>query len=148
MLSKKPKFNAEQFEKMLPRADVERRQQTLDCRVFVYESDGILVEGVMVRPKNQTSDKMPVVIYNRGGNAKGGTLVYGAVQHSLMPLAELGYIVIASQYRGAKGFATQVKQNIQLDQFGGNDVNDIKNLIPIIDGMSDADSQRVAMLNN
>ncbi len=148
MLSKKPKFNAEQFEKRLPRADVERRQQTLDCRVFVYESDGILVEGVMVRPKNLTHDKMPVVIYNRGGNAKGGTLVYGTVQHSLMPLAELGYIVVASQYRGAKGFPTQIKQNIQLDQFGGNDVNDIKNLMPIINGMSDADSQRIAMLGS
>ena len=146
LLSKKPSFNAEMFAQRLPRADVERRQQTLDCRVFVYESDGILVEGVMVRPKNQASNKTPVLIYNRGGNAKGGTLVYGAVQQSLMPLAELGYIVIASQYRGAKGFATKVKQNIQLDQFGGNDVNDITNLLPIINGMPDADSQRIAML--
>ncbi|MBZ9613511.1 alpha/beta hydrolase family protein [Rheinheimera maricola] len=148
MLSKKPKFNTEQFEKMLPRADVERRQQTIDCRVFVYESDGILVEGVMLRPKTNAAErnKLPVVIYNRGGNAKGGTLVYGAVQHSLMPIAELGNIVIASQYRGAKGFATTVKQHIELDQFGGADVNDIKNLLPIINGMADADSARVAML--
>lgn len=147
MLSKNPKFNAEMFSEHLPRADVERRQQTLDCRVFVYESDGILVEGVMVRPKNTVADaKLPVVIYNRGGNAKGGTLVYGAVQHSIMPLAELGYIVIASQYRGAKGFPTKVKEQIQLDQFGGADVNDIKNLLPIINGMSDADSERIAMV--
>ena len=147
MLSKNPKFNAEMFSQRLPRADVERRQQTLDCRVFVYESDGILVEGVMVRPKNTAANtKLPIVIYNRGGNAKGGTLVYGAVQHSIMPLAELGYIVIASQYRGAKGFATKVKQQIQLDQFGGADVNDIKNLLPVINGMSDADSERIAML--
>lgn len=150
MLSKNPKFNAEMFSQHLPRADVERRQQTLDCRVFVYESDGILVEGVMVRPKaiNADGNKLPVVIYNRGGNARGGTLVYGAVQHSLMPLAELGYIVIASQYRGAKGFPTKVKEQIQLDQFGGADVNDIKNLLPIINGMSDADSERIAMLGS
>lgn len=147
MLSKKPKFNAEQFEKMLPRADVEHRQKTIDCRVFVYESDGILVEGVMLKPKNIAADtKLPVVIYNRGGNAKGGTLVYGTVQHSMMPIAELGNIVIASQYRGAKSFATTVKQQIQLDQFGGTDVNDIKNLLPIINGMADADSARIAML--
>ncbi|MBU2112763.1 MAG: prolyl oligopeptidase family serine peptidase [Gammaproteobacteria bacterium] len=148
MMQKNPKFNADAFGKQLPRADVERRQQTLDCRVFVYESDGILVEGVMVRPNNTIVgiSKLPVVIYNRGGNAKGGTLVYGAVQHSIMPLAELGYIVIASQYRGAKGFATKVRQQIQLDQFGGDDVNDINNLLPIINGMADADSERIAML--
>ncbi|WP_240220130.1 alpha/beta hydrolase family protein [Rheinheimera hassiensis] len=146
MLSKKPKFNAEMFSQRLPRADVERRQQTLDCRVFAYESDGILVEGVMVRPKNTAANtKLPVLIYNRGGNAKGGTLVYGAIQHSLMPLAELGYIVIASQYRGAKAFPTSVTGEIKLDQFGGNDVNDIKNLLPIIQGMSDANSERIAM---
>ncbi|MDP2714398.1 S9 family peptidase [Rheinheimera sp.] len=146
MMSKNPKFNAEMFSQRLPRADVERRQQTLDCRVFTYESDGILVEGVMVRPKNTAANaKLPVVIYNRGGNAKGGTLVYGAIQHNLMPLAELGYIVIASQYRGAKAFPTKVTGEIQFDQFGGDDVNDIKNLLPIIQGMSDADSERIAM---
>ncbi|WP_052749138.1 alpha/beta hydrolase family protein [Arsukibacterium ikkense] len=150
MMSKSPRFNAEQFAKSVPRADVERRQQTLDCRVFVYESDGILVEGVMVRPKASASavSKLPVVIYNRGGNAKGGTLVYGAIHYSMMPLAELGYIVIASQYRGAKGFPTKVQQNFELDQFGGNDVNDIKNLLPIINGMPDAESERIAMLGS
>ncbi|MDP5150667.1 alpha/beta hydrolase family protein [Rheinheimera baltica] len=146
MMSKKPKFNAAMFGQRFSRADVERRQQTLDCRVFAYESDGVLVEGVMVRPKNTAADaKLPVVIYNRGGNAKGGTLVYGAIQHNVMPLAELGYIVIASQYRGAKAFPTLVTGDMQLDQFGGNDVNDIKNLLPIINGMPEADSERIAM---
>lgn len=146
MMSKKPKFNAAMFGQRFSRTDIERRQQTLDCRVFAYESDGILVEGIMVRPRNVAADaKLPVVIYNRGGNAKGGTLVYGAIQHSLMPLAELGYIVIASQYRGAKAFPTSATDEIRLDQFGGNDVNDIKNLLPIINGMTEADSERIAM---
>ncbi|GAB58769.1 alpha/beta hydrolase family protein [Rheinheimera nanhaiensis] len=148
LLSKKPKFNAAAFEAKFPRADIERRQRQIDCRIFVYESDGVLVEGVMLQPKHAVNgvSKLPVVIYNRGGNAKGGTLVYGAIQHSLMPLAELGYIVIASQYRGAKAFPTSVTGDIRLDQFGGNDVNDIKNLLPIINGMADADSARIAML--
>jgi dipeptidyl aminopeptidase/acylaminoacyl peptidase len=148
IFSKKPNFNAEMFDKTFPRTDIERRQQTIDCRIFVYESDGIAVEGVMLRPKNTataTATKLPVVIYNRGGNAKGGTLIYGSIHHSLMPIAELGYIVIASQYRGAKGLPTSVSRNIQLDQFGGDDVNDIKNLLPIINGMPDADPNRIAM---
>lgn len=145
-LSKKPSFNAEYFEQLFPRADIERRQQNIDCRVFVYESNGIAVEGFMLRPKNVAADvKLPVVIYNRGGNALGGTLVYGSIQHSLMPIAELGYIVIASQYRGAKALPTSVTANMKLDQFGGDDVNDVKNLMPIINGMPDADNNRIAM---
>ena len=145
MLSKKPKFNAEAFTERFPKADIERRQQQIDCRIFVYESDGVMVEGVMLQPRATVPGKLPVVIYNRGGNAKGGLLNYGAIQAYLMPLAEQNYIVIASQYRGAAGFPSGVKPRPLADQFGGVDVNDVKNLLPIIDGMANADSQRLAM---
>lgn len=146
IFSRKPKFNPELFEKNFPRELLEARQQNIDCRIFVYESDGIAVEGVMLKPNNIAADtKLPVVIYNRGGNAKGGTMVYGSVHHNLMPIAELGYIVIASQYRGAKALPTSINRDIQLDQFGGDDVNDIVNLLPIIEGMPDADPNRIAM---
>jgi len=83
MLSKKPKFNSAAFEEQFPRAVVETRQQNIDCRIFVYESDGILVEGVMLQPKAaaQNNQKLPVVIYNRGGNATLSKIHYGAIQH-------------------------------------------------------------------
>lgn len=143
-----PGFNAENFHQRFPRTVIERRQSSIDCRIFVYESDGILVEGVMLRRKTTAADitRLPVVIYNRGGNAARGPLLYGSIHQSMMPLAELGYVVIASQYRGATSWPTKVERQVELDQFGGNDVNDIKNLLPIIDGMPDADSSRVAML--
>lgn len=145
--SKHPKFNAADFAALYPKAIAERRQQELDCRIFVYESDGIEVEGVMIRPLKQSAEegKLPVVIYNRGGNALGGTLNFRTLQRFLMPIAEQGYIVIASQYRGAAAFPAGVKRQPWLDQFGGNDVNDIKNLIPVIKGMNDADPTRIAM---
>ncbi|HSG53024.1 MAG TPA: prolyl oligopeptidase family serine peptidase [Rheinheimera sp.] len=145
--SKHPKFNAADFATLYPKAIAERRQQELDCRIFVYESDGIEVEGVMIRPLKQSAEhgKLPVVIYNRGGNALGGTLNFRTLQRFLMPIAEQGYIVIASQYRGAAAFPAGVKRQPWLDQFGGNDVNDIKNLLPIIQGMPTADSERIAM---
>ena len=150
MLSKSPKFNADVFAKQFPRAVVETRQQNIDCRIFVYESDGILVEGVMLQPKStvNAASKLPVIIYNRGGNPRNSTLNYGSIQHNLMPLAEQGYIVIASQYRGAArtGWPTSASRDILLDQYGGADVNDVVNLLPIITGMATADSQRVAML--
>ena len=145
--SKHPKFKAADFAALYPRAIAERRQQELDCRIFVYESDGIEVEGVMIKPLKQSAEngKLPVVIYNRGGNALGGTLNFRTLQRFLMPIAEQGYIVIASQYRGAAAFPAGVKRQPLLDQFGGNDVNDIKNLLPIIQGMPTADSGRIAM---
>lgn len=143
-----PQFDAENFHRRFPRAVIERRQSVIDCRIFVYESDGILVEGVMLRPNTTAADKtrLPVVIYNRGGNAVRGPLLYGSIHQSMMPLAELGYIVIASQYRGATTWPTKLERQIELDEFGGNDVNDIKNLLPVIDGMPDADSSRMAMV--
>jgi dipeptidyl aminopeptidase/acylaminoacyl peptidase len=142
-----PKFDADKFGKQYSKVDFERRQQQIDCRIFVYESDGHLVEGVMLQPKTAASgsDKLPVVIYNRGGNAKGGKWYFDAIQQFLMPLAEQGYVVITSQYRGAAGFPSGVKAQLLLDQFGGNDVNDIKNLLPIINGMPAADPTRIAM---
>lgn len=145
MLSKKPKFNAEAFAELFPKADIDRRQEQIDCQIFVYESDGVLVEGVMLQPRATSPGKLPVVIYNRGGNAKGGLWNYGAIQAYLMPLAEQNYIVIASQYRGAAGFPSGVKARPLTDQFGGIDVNDVKNLLPIIAGMANADNQRLAM---
>lgn len=147
MMSKNPKFNAEAFAQHFARADIERRQQQIDCRIFVYESDGHLVEGVMLQPRTATTvtEKLPVVIYNRGGNAKFGYWMYPAIHIALMPLAEQGYIVVASQYRGASSFPSGITTQPLLDQFGGNDVNDVKNLLPIINGMSDADSNRIAM---
>lgn len=145
--SRNPKFNAADFAARYPKVIAERRQKNLDCRVFVYESDGIEVEGVMIRPLDQSGEngKRPVVIYNRGGNAIGGTLNFRAMQTFLMPIAEQGYIVIASQYRGAAAFPAGVTRQPWLDQFGGNDVNDIKNLLPVIKGMPNADPTRIAM---
>jgi len=143
-------FDHERFRERFPNDVIERRQATIDCRIFVYESDGILVEGVMLRPKTRPdrNTKLPVVIYNRGGNALRGPLLYGSIHQSMMPLAELGYVVIASQYRGATVWPTGVERRPELDEFGGDEVNDVKNLLPVIDGMPDADSTRLAMVGS
>lgn len=148
MLSKKPKFNIAAFEKQFPREVVETRQQQIDCRIFAYESDGVIVEGVLLQPNVtlENQQKLPVVIYNRGGNARMSRINYGSIQFNLMPLAEKGYLVIASQYRGAAGWETSASSDLMLDQYGGTDVNDVVNLLPIIEGTPTADSQRIAMI--
>mgnify|MGYP006296534701 FL=1 len=143
----RPNFDVEGFRQRFPQHVIEQRQSSIDCRVFVYESDGLLVEGVMLRPRSDAAEnrRLPVVVYNRGGNPRSGLLVYGHIHSKMMPLAELGYIVIASQYRGGRAWSNSVSAVAELDQFGGDDVHDVKNLMPIINGMPDADSGRIAM---
>jgi dipeptidyl aminopeptidase/acylaminoacyl peptidase len=59
-----------------------------------------------------------------------------------MNWAEHGYIVISSQYRGAKIGRVQMEGK---DEFGGRDVDDVMALLPIIDGIQEADASRIGM---
>nr|WP_269836502.1 prolyl oligopeptidase family serine peptidase [Rheinheimera soli] len=98
----------------------------------------------MIKPK-QISGKAPVVIYNRGGNAGYGQLVFGFVMHELMPIAEQGFVVIASNYRGPHNWGKPAVMNAGADEFGGAELADVKALLPIIQGMKQADASRLAM---
>ncbi|PTT98714.1 hypothetical protein DBR45_31720, partial [Pseudomonas sp. HMWF031] len=102
-----------------------------------YESDGLKISGVMVSPKHVGDKKLPVIIYNRGGNHKHNVTRIAVVER-LMPLAQQGYIVLASNYRGAK--FSQGK-----DEFGGADVNDVLRLIEIAKQLPNADPNKIAL---
>lgn len=102
-----------------------------------YESDGLKISGVMVSPKHVGDKKLPVIIYNRGGNNKHNVTRIAVVER-LMPLAAQGYIVLASNYRGAK--FSQGK-----DEFGGADVNDVLRLIEIAKQLPNADTKKIAL---
>lgn len=111
--------------------------QTTSAQWIEYESDGLKISGVMVSPKNIGNKKLPVVIYNRGGNDKHNVSRIAIVER-LMPLAEQGYIVLASNYRGAK--FSQGK-----DEFGGADVNDVLKLIEIAKQLPSVDNNKIAL---
>lgn len=98
--------------------------------VISYWSDSILVKGVLLAPIK--SGKYPVVIFNRGGNRSFGRIDEHLIQDWLMPIAKAGYIIIASQYR-------------EQDEYGGRDVDDVLHLIPLIDELPHADTNRIAM---
>ncbi len=88
-----------------------------------YESDGFLVVGYMVRPAEE--GQFPILVYNRGGNMDFGKITYPMVEQFFSRLAgDHGYVVIASQYRGAEGGEGQ-------DEYGGADINDVFNIIDI-----------------
>jgi len=90
--------------------------QGVETHRIKYGSGGLKIGGYLVIPKD-IEGKLPVIIYNRGGNRNYG-LIDKNLNH-LEYLASNGYIVLASQYRG----------NIYSegrDEYGGGDVDDIK----------------------
>lgn len=121
----------------LPMNKVKQLPDNLALTTFTYPSDAETVAGVMVAPKGD--GPFPVVIYNRGGRNSFGAISPLTVTGFFSDLANAGYLVIASQYRGGPGSTGK-------DEFGGADVNDVLNLLPVIDNLPNADPKRIGMV--
>lgn len=106
-------------------------------RSIDYASDGLRVKGYLARPRAEGT--YPALIFNRGGNREFGALTDAGAARRLGLYASWGYVVVASQYRGNGGGEGR-------EEFGGADVNDVLNLFPLLDGMSEVDRERVGMI--
>lgn len=84
--------------------------------VFLYPSDGLMVPGFISYPKD--SEKYNLIVNLRGGNRKFGI----APPYSMSSYGINN--ILSTQYRGSLGEGR--------DEFGGNDVNDVNNLINFI----------------
>jgi len=100
---------------------------------ITYLSDGLKVKGYLAYP-NDTSQKYPCVIWCRGGIGNAGVIDEFNASGIFGQIASWGYVVMASQYRGNAGSEGK-------DEFGGSDVNDILNLIPLADELEFADKK-------
>lgn len=99
---------------------------------MTYISDGLKVKGYLAYPIN--SKKIyPCLIWCRGGFGNAGYLHDFYAQGILGQLASWGYVVFESQYRGNAG-------GEGIDEFGGRDLNDIVNLIPLASEFDFADT--------
>jgi dipeptidyl aminopeptidase/acylaminoacyl peptidase len=109
-----------------------------ECRQIKYMSDGLKVAGFIWKPKVTAGAPRPLVIYNRGGNRE-----FGAVSpwtwSGFFALLDSGFVVVASQYRGNGGGEGR-------EEFGGADVRDILNLIPLAKSLGYVDMTNVFML--
>ncbi len=128
------------FEHQFTEADFNRFKAELSCRNFQYVVDGIKVQGFIIQPKNSTK-KLPVLIYNRGGNGDYGRVVFASMMRNLFPVAEQGFVIIGSQYRGSFS-----KNKGADDEFGGKDVDDVMALFKLILNINGADAERIGML--
>ncbi len=101
---------------------------------ITYISDGLKVKGYIAYPA-ETSKKYPCVIWNRGGIGEKGKIDEYTARGLFGQIASWGYVVFTSQYRGNAGGEGK-------DEFGGDDVNDVLNLIPLADELLFADTEK------
>lgn len=133
-------FDESAFRRVFP---VERWRELLDgrevrCERIRYWSEGLRVVGFFVRPtKIEPGQRLPAVIFNRGGNREFGAIDFRTLR-LLTSLAARGYVVLASQYRGNDG-------GEGAEEFGGAEVADVLNLLKVIDGLPEADGERVGL---
>lgn len=131
----------EKFVEALPnRREFERRRAYVgfECRHIQYLSDGLRVSGFLWKPKVTKGAPRPLIIYNRGGNREFGAVTpwYWSGFHVFL---ENGFVVLASQYRGNDGGEGR-------EEFGGADVRDVLNLIPLARSLGYVDMNNVFML--
>lgn len=108
----------------------------VEIKSITYLSDGLKVKGYLAYPKD--GKNLPCVIFNRGGNREFGALSDRYAAYSLARIADWGYVVVASQYRGNAGGEGR-------EEFGGADINDVLNLIPLLESLPQADASRIGM---
>jgi len=99
---------------------------------ITYLSDNLKVKGYMAYPANPDG-KYPCIIWNRGGYGEKGAIDRFNARGMFGQLASWGYVVFTSQYRGNDGGEGK-------DEIGGEDVNDILNLVPLAEELTFADN--------
>ena len=105
------------------------------CQRIKYMSDGLKVAGYIWKPTDTMGRKLPLIIFNRGGNREFGKVrawTFGGFYDYLTA----GFVVVASQYRGNDGGEGR-------EEFGGADVRDVTNLIALAEGLDYVDSRNV-----
>lgn len=110
---------------------------TTESHSFIYNSDGLRIKGYLSEPSEP--GKYPIVIFNRGGNRSFGELNDIRALVFLSEIASHGYVVFASNYRGSTDSEGQ-------EEFGGADVNDVLNLIPIAQKHEKANPEKMGVI--
>jgi dipeptidyl aminopeptidase/acylaminoacyl peptidase len=109
-----------------------------DCQRIKYSSDGLKVVGFIWKPRTTAGKKLPLVIFNRGGNREFSKLTPW-MKFGFYDYVANGFVVIGSQYRGNDG-------GEGTEEFGGADVRDVLNLIPLARSLGYVDMNNVFML--
>lgn len=128
-----------------PRSMYEQAANKVDCRFIRYESDGYEIPGFVLAPRETNGQRLPILVFNRGGNAGYGAITFALALQFLAPYAEDGFLVVASQYRGLD---TSDPEHSGADEFGGSEVRDVEKLIALARRHPKADPNNVFVLGS
>lgn len=132
---------AERFKQAYKREAIEKikTDPQLELWKIKYLSDGLKIVGFIYKPKAAAGQKLPAIIFNRGGLADGviGPENYNYL-YEMHRYASEGFVVLASQFRGTDGSEGK-------DEAGGADTNDMMNLFPLAQSLGYVDMDRLFM---
>lgn len=113
------------------------QSKDVHCFKITYLSDGLHIAGFIIQPSHiPIHKKLPAVIYCRGGSNNDGRITVMSIMNNMHFLAQQGYVVLASQYRGNDGGQGK-------DELGGSDVNDVLNLMNVARSIEYVDIENV-----
>ncbi len=105
-----------------------------------YDSDDLRITGLEALPLLEAGEKIPLIIYNRGGSGDFGGLSAAQILNLMVPMVQqLRAGVLASNYRGNMGSEGR-------EEFGGADVHDVLNLIDVGKQQAWWDGKNIFML--
>jgi dipeptidyl aminopeptidase/acylaminoacyl peptidase len=110
---------------------------TFACNGFSH------VVHYILPPNHQSGMRHPTIFYVHGGPSSSYDGTFSSVEHLwLQYLSSLGFVAVAVNYRGNKGFGDAYEQAI-IGDFGGQHVEDIKQLATQIRQLNCVDPQRM-----
>ena len=109
--------------------------QTVAISRIAYRSGGLAIRGLLIEPRK--ASRYPVLIFNHGGVGQWGRIVMPDILE-MSRLAERGYVVLASSFRGEGGSEGR-------PDMGGGDIDDALALIDVAAALPGADTGRIGM---
>ena len=103
---------------------------------LTYLSDGLEVVALLYR-RSDRKGPQPTIVFNRGSYIRNDSAPeYLSTFHRL---AESGYTVLSPMYRGSEGAVGH-------DEMGGDDLNDLLQVVALADELPTVDVQRLFLL--
>jgi dipeptidyl aminopeptidase/acylaminoacyl peptidase len=103
---------------------------------LTYSSQKLKVVAYLYKPKQTEGKLLPAIIYNRG------SYIRGDIGYELVPffhrLASEGFVIVVPMYRGSDGGEGH-------DEMGGEDLNDLMNVLPLAKGLGFVDRNKLFM---
>ena len=104
---------------------------------ITYSSDGLKVVAFIAAPVQKGNKNLPVIIFNRGSFVRNDIAFVHAPL--FQKFVQAGFMVVAPALRQSEGGEGK-------DQLGGEDINDILNLWPLMHKLAGIDLNNVFML--